>query len=378
MIYVDNAATTKIDSDVLAGMMPYLRENYGNASSIYSFGQKAHKAIEVARHQFADALNVQSNEIFFASCGAEGNTWAIQGVAQLMQSKGQHIITSAIEHHSVLNACRTLEAQGYNVTYLPVDCYGMVAHKDVENAIRSDTILISIMYANNEIGTIEPINNIADIAHNHGILMHTDAVQAVGHIPVDIKDLNVDLLTASAHKFHGPKGVGIIYTKNGIVLPPLISGGHQESGRRGGTENTAGIVGAGLAIQKCMDELPDVFTKLQELSSRLISSLLEKLPDIKRNGHPVERLPGIVSLSFPNMDGEALLMQLDLKGICVSTGSACNSGNLDPSHVLLAIGVPNELATGTIRISFGKYNTLDEIDPIVDAVCTAYKKSNRC
>ncbi|MEN6325736.1 MAG: cysteine desulfurase family protein [Syntrophomonas sp.] len=377
MIYVDNAATTKIDSDVLAGMMPYLCENYGNASSIYSFGQQARKAIGIARNQLANALNVQSNEISFVSCGSEGDTWAIQGIARLIQSKGCHIITSNIEHHAVLNVCRTLEAQGYDVTYLPVDCYGMVSLKDFENAIRSDTILVSIMMANNEIGTIQPIKEIAAIAHKHGILIHTDAVQTVGHIPVDIKDLNVDLLTASAHKFHGPKGVGIVYAKQGIVLPPLICGGHQENGRRGGTENTAGIVGAGIAIQKCIDELPDVFTKLQELSSHLISRLLEKLPDIKRNGHPVERLPGIVSLSFPNMDGEALLMQLDLKGICVSTGSACNSGNLDPSHVLSAIGVPNDLATGTIRFSFGKYNTLDEIDPIVDAVCTAYKKSNR-
>lgn len=378
MIYVDNAATTKIDSDVLAGMMPYLRENYGNASSIYSFGQKAHKAIEVARNQFAEALNVQSNEIIFASCGSEGNTWAIQGVAQLMQSKGQHIITSAIEHHSVLNACRTLQAQGYNVTYLPVDCYGMVAPKDVEKAIRPETILISIMYANNEIGTIQPLKDIADIVHNHGILVHTDAVQAVGHIPVDIKDLNVDLLTASAHKFHGPKGVGIIYTKNGIVLPPLISGGHQEGGRRGGTENTAGIVGAGLAIQKSMHELPNMADNLRVLSAHLISRIREELPIIKLNGHHVQRLPGIVSLSLPNMDGEALLLQLDLKDICVSTGSACNSGQLDPSHVLLATGIPIELANGTIRISFGKYNTLDEINPIVDAICTAYKKSNRC
>lgn len=378
MIYVDNAATTKIDSDVLEGMMPYLSENYGNASSVYSFGQKTHKAIEVARNQFAEAFNVQSNEIIFTSCGSEGNTWAIQGVAQLMQSKGQHIITSAIEHHSVLNACRTLQAQGYNVTYLPVDCYGMVAPKDVEKAIRPETILISIMYANNEIGTIQPLKDIADIVHNHGILVHTDAVQAVGHIPVDIKDLNVDLLTASAHKFHGPKGVGIIYTKNGIVLPPLISGGHQEGGRRGGTENTAGIVGAGLAIQKSMHELPNMADNLRVLSAHLISRIREELPIIKLNGHHVQRLPGIVSLSLPNMDGEALLLQLDLKDICVSTGSACNSGQLDPSHVLLATGIPIELANGTIRISFGKYNTLDEINPIVDAICTAYKKSNRC
>src|SRR5665648_106823 len=275
LIYVDNAATTKIDIEVINSMLPYLCDEYGNASSIYSFGQNARRAIDGARKQFAIALNSQNNEIFFTSCGSEGNTWAIKGIAHKMGKKGKHVITSVIEHHSVLNACYSLEVEGYEVTYLPVDSNGMVSIKDVENAIRSDTILISIMLANNEIGTIQPIKEITEIAHKHGVLIHTDAVQAVGHIEVDLTDLNVDLLTASAHKFHGPKGVGILYVKQEIALHPLIYGGHQESGLRGGTENTSGIVGSGIAIQKSMQEIPRMRKKFEELSNCFISRIME-------------------------------------------------------------------------------------------------------
>jgi cysteine desulfurase len=377
MIYVDNAATTKMDDVVFAGMLPYIKDYYGNASSQHSFGQLTRKVIAQARHEFALALNAKDNEIFFTSCGSESDNWAIKGVAQALRHKGNHIITTSIEHPAILNACKTIEKIGLKVTYLPVDKYGMVSPYDVQASLRPNTILISIMYANNEVGTLQPIKEIGLIAKKNKISFHTDAVQAVGHVNIDVIDLNVDLLSASAHKFNGPKGVGILYIKDGTPIVPLVDGGHQEKGQRAGTENVAGIVGAGIAIKNNLTDIERNTSKLKMLSSRTVTKLCSRLPNIKINGHETKRLPGIINISIPKIEGESMMHILDMKGICISTGSACTSGEMSTSHVLQAMSINQEDAKSAIRISFGKYNEPEDVDKIVDAICFAYDKLTR-
>lgn len=377
MIYVDNAATTKMDDVVFAGMLPYIKDYYGNASSQHSFGQLTRKVIAQARHEFALALNANDNEIFFTSCGSESDNWAIKGVAQALRHKGNHIITTSIEHPAILNACKTIEKIGLKVTYLPVDKYGMVSPYDVQASLRPNTILISIMYANNEVGTLQPIKEIGLIAKKNKITFHTDAVQAVGHVNIDVIDLNVDLLSASAHKFNGPKGVGILYIKDGTPIVPLVDGGHQEKGQRAGTENVAGIVGAGIAIKNNLTDIERNTSKLKMLSSRTVTKLCSRLPNIKINGHETKRLPGIINISIPKIEGESMMHILDMKGICISTGSACTSGEMSTSHVLQAMSINQEDAKSAIRISFGKYNEPEDVDKIVDAICFAYDKLTR-
>lgn len=377
MIYVDNAATTKMDDVVFAGMLPYIKDYYGNASSQHSFGQLTRKVIAQARHEFALALNANDNEIFFTSCGSESDNWAIKGVAQALRHKGNHIITTSIEHPAILNACKTIEKIGLKVTYLPVDKYGMVSPYDVQASLRPNTILISIMYANNEVGTLQPIKEIGLIAKKNKISFHTDAVQAVGHVNIDVIDLNVDLLSASAHKFNGPKGVGILYIKDGTPIVPLVDGGHQEKGQRAGTENVAGIVGAGIAIKNNLTDIERNTSKLKMLSSRTVTKLCSRLPNIKINGHETKRLPGIINISIPKIEGESMMHILDMKGICISTGSACTSGEMSTSHVLQAMSLNQEDAKSAIRISFGKYNEPEDVDKIVDAICFAYDKLTR-
>jgi cysteine desulfurase len=374
MIYVDNAATTKMDDVVIAGMLPYIKDYYGNASSQYSFGQLTRKTIAQARHEFALALNAEDNEIFFTSGGSESDNWAIKGVAQALRNKGNHIITSSIEHPAVLNACKAIEKIGFEVTYLPVDKYGMVSPEAVQASLRPNTILISIMYANNEVGTLQPIKEIGLIAKKSKILFHTDAVQAVGHIDIDVIDLGVNLLTASAHKFHGPKGVGILYVKERTPIVPLVDGGHQENGQRAGTENVAGIVGAGIAIKNNLTDLKQKTSKLKMLSSSTVAKLRSRLPSIIINGHETKRLPGIINTSIPKIEGESMMLLLDMKGICISTGSACTAGEMSTSHVLHAMGLNQEDVKSAIRISFGKYNQPEDVDKIVDAICFAYDK----
>jgi len=377
MIYVDNAATTKMDDVVFAGMLPYIKDYYGNASSQHSFGQLTRKVIAQARHEFALALNAKDNEIFFTSCGSESDNWAIKGVAQALRHKGNHIITTSTEHPAILNACKAIEKIGLKVTYLPVDKYGMVSPYDVQASLRPNTILISIMYANNEVGTLQPIKEIGLIAKKNKISFHTDAVQAVGHVNIDVIDLNVDLLSASAHKFNGPKGVGILYIKDGTPIVPLVDGGHQEKGQRAGTENVAGIVGAGIAIKNNLTDIERNTSKLKMLSSRTVTKLCSRLPNIKINGHETKRLPGIINISIPKIEGESMMHILDMKGICISTGSACTSGEMSTSHVLQAMSINQEDAKSAIRISFGKYNEPEDVDKIVDAICFAYDKLTR-
>ena len=367
-IYLDNSATTPIHPEVLEAMMPYLTEQYGNPSSIYTIGQAAKQAIENARTQVAEAIGAKPAEIFFTGCGSEADNWAIKGIAKAKEKKGKHIISSVIEHHAVLHTLESLEKQGFEVTYLPVDEYGKVQIKDVEAAIRPDTILITIMMANNEVGTIEPIKEIGKIARKHGIVFHTDAVQAVGSVPVDVDELNVDLLSMSAHKFRGPKGVGALYVRNGIRPEIFMHGGAQERARRAGTENVASIVGMGKAISLATASLPEKMAKLSALRDEMIASIREKIPYIKLNGHPTDRLPGNVNFSFQFIEGESLLLLLDLNGIAASSGSACTSGSLDPSHVLLAMGLPHEIAHGSLRLSIGEQNTKEEIDKVLDVL----------
>lgn len=374
MIYVDNAATTKLDDKVLTAMLPFLQEQYGNASSQYTLGHQSRRALEHARIQVATAIRANAHEVFFTSGGSESDNWAIRGAALARRSKGNHIITSSIEHPAVLNTCSFLESQGFEISYLPVDRYGQINPADVATAIRSTTLLVSIMLANNEVGTIQPIREISKITKSAGVLLHTDAVQAIGHISVDVMELGVDMLSGSAHKFHGPKGTGFLYIKVNTGLPQFIFGGHQEQGMRAGTENIAGIVGTGAAIELCTSNLQEHFEHLSSLSRKLIGLLTEYIPNLVINGHLSERLPGIVNISFPGIDGEALMLVLDTKGICVSTSSACKSGSADPSHVLLAMGIPPKLATNTIRISLGRYNIVEDVEIIAREICKIYAK----
>lgn len=365
-IYADNAATTKLDKEAFEAMIPWLNEEYGNASQPYSFSRKPKKAIAEAREIIASSINAQPEEIFFTSGGTESDNWAIKGSA-FCDSEKRATITTQIEHHAVLNVCKSLEAIGYPVSYLPADKYGVITPHTLEANITERTRLVSVMLANNEIGTIQPIGKLCEIAHEHGALFHTDAVQAVGHIPVDVKSLNVDMLSASAHKFNGPKGVGFLYIKNGTNIAPLLDGGAQERRMRAGTENVAAIVGMAAALKNNCVKIDQNQEYVRSLEDNLLSQLDESGIEYLRNGHE-RHLPGIISLSFKGRDGEALLHRLDLMGICISTGSACDSHDTQISHVLKAIALPQEFAEGTIRISLGKDNTEEEVRKIVSAL----------
>ncbi len=364
-IYLDNAATTALSPKVLEAMMPYLTTVYGNPSSVHAFGQEAKKGLDAARDQVAAALNCTPGEVIFTGCGTESDNTAILGVAEKYKNKGKHIITSSVEHHAVLHTCEHLQKQGYDVTYLPVDEYGRVTAEQVRKALREDTILVTIMFANNEVGTIMPISEIAAVCHEKGVLFHTDAVQAIGHVPVDVKAMGIDMLSLSAHKFHGPKGVGALYCRKGIKLPSYIMGGAQEKGRRAGTENVAGIVGLGAAIKLACDNLSENAAKMTILRDRLMRGLAE-IPEVKLNGHPTERLPNNVNYSMKYIEGESILLKLDLSGIAASSGSACTSGSLDPSHVLLAMGLPHEIAHGSVRLTLGDDTTQEDIDYTIE------------
>ena len=364
-IYLDNAATTAICPEALAAMLPCFGEHYGNASSIHSTGRDARKLLEEARRKVADALNAKPQEIYFTSGGSESDNWAIKGAAFANRKKGNHIITSKIEHHAVLHTCQWLEKQGFEVTYLPVDEFGMINPRDVEAAITDKTILISIMAANNEIGTIEPIAEIGKIAKAHKIIFHCDAVQAVGAIPVNVEDWHVDMLSLSGHKFHGPKGVGALYIRTGTKVDQFLHGGAQERGRRATTENVPGIVGMATALEKAVSNLEENGMRLIAMRDRLIQGILKEIPYTRLNGHPLHRLPNNVNVSILYVEGEALLLRLDLAGIAGSSGSACTSGSLDPSHVLLAIGLPHEVAHGSLRLSLSDTNTEEEVDEVL-------------
>lgn len=374
MIYADNAATTRISDRAFEQMLPFLREQYGNASSQYSLGVKAKRAIEQARKQVAVVIGSEPLEITFTSSGSEANSWVLRCIAKTCRDEPMHIITSAIEHYSVLNACRALEQNGVEVTFLPVDNMGGVSVENVKAAIKPNTKLVSIMLANNEIGTIQPIAEIGQFLKGRGILFHTDAVQAVGHIPVNVKDLQIDFLTASAHKFNGAKGTGILYRRSGLELSPLVFGGEQEQGLRGGTESVAGIVAAGYAIEESVSEMAETAKRLKEMVATTITRIKSKIPSARVNGDTECRLPGTVNLGFEGVSGESLMHMLDLKGICVSTSSACTSGKDEPSHVLRALGLNEQQAKSAIRISYGKYNTVDETNTIVAAICDAYAR----
>jgi len=374
VIYADNAATTRISDSVFEKMLPFLCEQYGNPSSQYSLGAKAKRAIEQARKQVAAAIGAEPPEITFTSGGSEANSWVLRCVADTCRNEPMHIVTTAIEHHSVLNACRSLEQTGIEVTYLPVDKTGRVSVDNVKAAIKPHTKLVSIMLANNEIGTIQPIAEIGRLLKGESILFHTDAVQAVGHIPVNVNDLQVDFLTASAHKFNGAKGTGILYKRSGLDLSPLVFGGEQERGLRAGTENVAGIVAAGYAIEESVGEIADTSKRLRAMVEDTVNRIKETKPFVRVNGDSECRLPGTVNLCFDCVSGESLMHLLDLKGVCVSTSSACTSGKDEPSHVLLALGLTEQQAKSAIRISYGKYNCADEVGKIVAAVCDAYEK----
>ncbi len=374
MIYADNAATTKISETALIKMLPFLQEQYGNASSQYSFGLKAKRAVEHARKQIASAIGAQPSEITFTSGGSESNSWVLRGVTESFDSEKIHIITSSIEHHSVLNACHALEAKGVEITYLPVDTHGRVLIDNLKAEIRQNTKLVSIMLANNEIGTIQPVAEIGKYLHGRNILFHTDAVQAVGHIPVDVNELQVDFLTASAHKFNAAKGTGILYKRSGVMLPRLVFGGGQEQGNRGGTENVAGIVAAGYALEECVSNMKDTAERLATFVQTTIDGIRDRIPNICVNGDVRNRLPGIVNISLNSVSGESLMHILDLKGICVSTSSACTSGISKASHVLIALGLSEEQAKSAIRISYGRYNTIQDVESIIAAICEAHDK----
>jgi cysteine desulfurase len=364
MIYLDNAATTAVRPEVLEAMLPWFTEHYGNPSSIHTAGREAKIAVENARKQVAAAIGAQPQEIYFTGCGSESDNWAIRGLADA--AKGKHIITSVIEHHAVLHPAEFLEKKGYEVTYLPVDEFGRVSPQAVKDAIREDTFLITIMTANNEIGTIQPIAEIGAIAKAAGVTFHTDAVQAVGAIPVDVNAMNVDMLSMSAHKFNGPKGVGALYIRKGVRISPFMLGGAQEHNKRAGTENLASIVGMGKAIEIAVSEIGGHAKVLSRLRDKLIAGVKKTIPDVRLNGHPTERLPNNFNMCFRYIEGESLLMRLDLAGVEGSSGSACTSGSLDPSHVLLAIGLPHEIAHGSLRLTLGLDTTEEDIDYVLE------------
>ncbi|HZO73460.1 MAG TPA: cysteine desulfurase NifS [Ktedonobacteraceae bacterium] len=366
-IYLDHAATTPLDRRVLDAMMPYLTTEYGNASSIYTLGRYAMQAIDRAREQVAEAIHARPTEIAFVGCGSESDNLAIKGMAFAAQKKGKHIITSSIEHHAVLHTCQYLERFGFTVTYLPVDEYGSVDPRELEQAITDQTTLASIMYANNEVGTIEPIEEIGRICRARKIPFHVDAVQAGGALPIDVVALHADLLSLSAHKFYGPKGMGILYVRQGMRILPQLQGGSQERGRRAGTENVAGIVGAATALRLAQEELPEVTPRITALRDRLIEGILT-IPGSRLTGHPTHRLPNNASFCFEGVEGESILLNLDLVGVAASTGSACTSGSVDPSHVLVAMGLPPEWSHGSLRLTLGKENTEAEVETLISAL----------
>jgi cysteine desulfurase len=368
-IYMDHSATTPVDKEVAALAFEYMTDKFGNASSIHSFGREARKAVDEARRQLASLLGAEANEIFFTSGGTESDNLAIKGVAFANRKKGNHIITSAIEHHAVLHTCEYLEKyHGFTITYLPVDEYGMVRLEDLKAAITDKTILITIMLANNEVGTIQPVEEIGKLAREKGIYFHTDAVQAVGNYPIDVKDMNIDLLSLSGHKFHAPKGVGALYIRRGVRIEAVQHGGGHERNMRAGTENVPGIVGLGKAAELAQRDMAKKTAYLAKLRDRIISEVMAKIPHVKLNGHPTERLPGNANFSFLFVEGESLLLNLDLKGIGASSGSACTSGSLDPSHVLLAMGLTHEVAHGSLRLTLGKDNTEADVDYVLEVL----------
>ena len=368
MIYFDNAATTSVAPTVLNKMIPYFTENYGNPSSLYKIGSDALKGITDARQTVAECLGAQPSEIYFTGSGSEADNWAIKGAFEALKNKGNKIITSAIEHHAVLETCKYLEGRGAEVVYLPVDEFGLVSPADLEKAIDDRTILVSIMYANNEIGTIEPIKELCGIAKKHGVLFHTDAVQAAGMEKIDVKELGVDMLSISAHKFHGPKGIGALYIRNGVRVSSFVHGGMQERGKRAGTENTAYIVGMAAALKEAVDTLEQRKERIEKLREKLKKGVLDAVPYTKYNGHPTNRLSGNVNFSFKYIEGESLLLRLEMAGFAASSGSACASSSLDPSHVLLAIGLPHEIAHGSLRVSLGDNNTEEEVDKFLEVI----------
>lgn len=365
-IYLDNSATTRLDDEVLKEMMPYLTEEYGNASSIYKLGRNTRNAVETAREKIAKAINAEPDEIYFTSGGTESDNAAIRGIAYNNKKKGNHIITSKIEHPAILETCKQLEKEGFKVSYIDVDENGIIDLEQLKNSIQDTTILISIMFANNEIGTIQPIKEIGAIARENNIYFHTDSVQTVGSLKIDVKEMNIDSLSMSAHKFYGPKGIGVLYVKKGITFQKFMNSGHQERNKRAGTENVPAIVGMGKAIEIAYRDLEKHTKQIKELRNYYVDQVKYKIPYIKINGDMEKRLPGNSNISFRFIEGEGLLLNLDLKGICASSGSACTSGSLDPSHVLLAIGLSHEIAHGSLRISIGKYNTKEEIDYLVE------------
>ena len=367
-IYMDNGATTRVTEPVFEAMKPYFCEIYGNPSSAHNFGYVSRHAVDAAREQVARAINADVNEIYFTGCGTESDNWAVRGAAYENMKKGRHIITTAIEHHAILHTCAQLEKEGFEVTYLPVDEYGFVTPEQLDAAIRPDTTLVSIMTANNEIGTIEPIAELAAVCKKHGVLFHTDAVQAIGSVKIDVKAMQIDMLSMSGHKFHAPKGIGVLYIRKGVRLQQFMNGGAQERNRRAGTENLASIVGIGKAIELATADIDAHNAQLSAIRDHMIERILKEIPFTRLNGHPTTRLPGNVNVCFRFIEGESLLMLLDAKGIAGSSGSACTSGSLDPSHVLLAIGLPHEIAHGSLRLSLSEENTMEEADYVVDAL----------
>ena len=368
VIYLDNAATTATRKEVVEAMLPFFTESFANPSSIYSIAAKNKEAINNARATIASAINAKPEEIYFTAGGSESDNWALKAAAEAYAKKGDHIITTKIEHHAILHTCEHLEKQGLKVTYLDVDENGLVDPKAVEQAITDKTILISVMFANNEIGTIEPIKEIGEIARKHGVLFHTDAVQAFCQVPIDVDEMNIDMLSASGHKFRGPKGIGIMYIRKGVKIRSFVDGGKQERGRRAGTENVPGIIGIGKAVEIAKATLNERMEKETALRDYLIGRITSEIPFVKLNGDPVKRLPNNINVCFRFIEGESLLMMLDSKGICGSSGSACTSGSLDPSHVLLAIGLPHEIAHGSLRLTLGEDNTKEEMDYVVESL----------
>lgn len=365
-IYLDNAATTKVKPEVLNAMLPYFSEEYGNPSAIYTFASHAREAVEKSRATIAEALHARKEEIYFTNGGTESDNWALKATAEAYASKGKHIITSVIEHHAILHTCEYLEKKGFEITYLPVDENGVISLEELEKAIRPDTILVSIMAANNEIGTIEPLKEIGAITRKHGVLFHTDAVQAFAHIPLDVEEMNIDMLSVSSHKIHGPKGTGFLYIRKGVKILSFIHGGAQERKRRAGTLNVPGIVGMAKAVELSMESLNENRKKVSELRDYLISRVEQEIPYTKVNGHRTDRLPNNANFCFRFIEGESLLILLDQNGIFGSSGSACTSGSLEPSHVLLAIGLPHEIAHGSLRLTLSEETTREEIDYTVD------------
>ncbi len=367
-VYLDHSATTPVRPEVAEIVLDYMTNKFGNPSSIHVFGREAKQGLEKAREQVAKLINAKPEEIIFTSGGTEADNLAITGIAQTYASKGKHIITSAVEHHAVLDTCKNLEKLGYTVTVLPVDEYGIIRLEDLKKAITKETILITIMHANNEVGSIQPVHEIGKIAKEHGIIFHTDAVQSLGKIPVDVDKMNIDLLSGSGHKIYAPKGIGFLYIRRGVGLKPLTFGGGQERRRRPGTENLPGIVGLGLAAELAAKEMETEMPRIAKLRDRLINGIMKRIPHVRLNGHPEQRVPNNVNVSFEFVEGESLLLSLDMKGIAASSGSACTSGSLDPSHVLMAMGICHEIAHGSVRMTLGKANTEEDIDYVLEVL----------